>query len=113
MGQPPTMCTSVTHLAISALRSARTASWFTARAGPTRPTLEAIGSAVRAPMDSAQALPLIGEWALVSVSAKGSGSESGSIPGGGRMVGAFAIFLDIIIVGSITLISTLILIIAL
>src|SRR5437867_10420571 len=108
MGQPPTMCTSVTHLAISALRSARTTSWFTARAGPTRPTLEAIGSAVRAPMDSAQALPIIGEWALVSVSAKGSGSEPGSIPGGGRMDGAGATVMDAIMLASITLISKII-----
>src|SRR2546422_7105955 len=90
MGPPPTMCTSVTHLAISAPRSVQTTLWFTARVGTTRRTSEAIGSAVLAPMDSARALPTIGGWGLASGSATDSGLEPGPIPGGAPMDGAGA-----------------------
>src|SRR6266850_7859136 len=87
MDQPPTRCMSVIHLVTLALRSVRTTSWFTARAGPTRRISEAIGWAVRALMDLAQASLAIGTWALASGSATDSGSEPGPIPGGGRMDG--------------------------
>src|SRR5438876_7605617 len=90
MGQPPTRCTSAIHRVTLGLRSVQTTWWFTAQAGTTRPTSEAIGSAVHARMDSARALPTIGMWALASDSATDSGSEPGHIPGGGRMDGAGA-----------------------
>src|SRR5258708_2807005 len=108
MAQRQTWPTSAIHLVTSALRSVQTTSLFTARAGPTRPILEAIGSAVRARMVSGPASPTIGTWALASDSATDSGSGPGLNPGGVRTDGAGATITSTITLASITSISTII-----
>src|SRR5712672_3614385 len=106
MAQLPTRCTSAIHRVISALRSARTTSWFTARAGPTPRISEVIGSAVRAHMDLARASPTIGTSALASDSATDYGSDAGHSPGGGRTAGDGATIITTITSALITSTST-------